>query len=242
MPDSEVLSAAPEWSMDKVPARAERLLQAMQKVFSHDLPNQLVVVQSLISLLGEDETGLSADGQEQLRRLRFAAGKAGQMVHFLKEMARLTKLSETIEGVRLSALMREIQGELHQLYPEREVRVETSWELSTLAAGRRSFQQALLNLLRCGIDYFANKVLLVDLSAVEEMGNAQIRVRVQPGEGPLLSMPSFAAQDRTLPEQRMGFILARELLSLSGGSLSACSVPSCSFCFVVLVPLHVKHA
>src|SRR6266446_5901695 len=81
-------------------SRAERLLAAMHKVFSHDLPNQLVVVQSLLSLLQlEDEANLSQDGKEHLARLRGAAGRAGLLVDFLKEMARLSRLRENREDV-----------------------------------------------------------------------------------------------------------------------------------------------
>src|SRR5262245_42244724 len=68
--------------------RAERLLAAMHKVFSHDLPNQLVVIQSLLGLLGDEASRLSDEGRDMLRRIGAAAGRAGDMVYFLKDMAR----------------------------------------------------------------------------------------------------------------------------------------------------------
>src|SRR5438094_10253573 len=110
--------ASPATAGGDVP-RAERLLAAMHKVFSHDLRNQLVVVQSLISLLELEETPhLTQDGKEHLTRLKGAAARAGVMVDFLKEMARLARASEASEDIRLTALAREIKGELSHLYAD----------------------------------------------------------------------------------------------------------------------------
>src|SRR6266542_384953 len=54
-------------------AKAERLLRSMHKVFSHDLPNQMVVLQSLLQLLRQEEAqNLTDDGREYVRRLQNA--------------------------------------------------------------------------------------------------------------------------------------------------------------------------
>src|SRR5262245_34668586 len=84
--------------------RAERLLAAMHKVFSHDLPNQLVIVQSLLSFLGDEASRLSDEGRDHLRRLQAAGGRAGDMIHFLKDMAALARRADPLEEVRLDAL------------------------------------------------------------------------------------------------------------------------------------------
>ena len=50
---------------------SDRLLRGMQKVCSHDLPNQIVVLQSLLQMLQLEEADrLSPDGRDYVRRLQ----------------------------------------------------------------------------------------------------------------------------------------------------------------------------
>lgn len=232
-------SSGPAPPIDPVPAdsdRARRLLEAMHKVFSHDLPNQLVVVQSLAGLLREEEAQFSADGREALNRLQQAARRAGDTVHFLKDMARLARLAETVEEIRLSALAREVQAELNQIYPRRDIQVEANWAVPYLFAGRRSLHQAMIQLLRCGLDHYPNQAATLYLSSEAKGDALEMNLGVQPREGPLLPNAGPVRQDRTLPEQRLEFILARELLDLWGGTVSACPRPGRTHHFVIGIP------
>lgn len=222
-------------------SRAERLLDAMYRVFSHDLPNQLVVVQSLLSLLQDDETNLSAEGKEQVQRLRQAAGRASNMVHFLKDMARLARLSETIEDIRLSALAREVQAEVQQAYPGRELKYETSWQIPHVVVGRRSLHQALVQLLRAGIEHFASRSVLIQLASTLNESALEILVVVQPGDGPNLPGSSSSGHDRTQPDQRLEFILARELVALWDGTLTTVPQSGRTFSFAISIPSRAKN-
>lgn len=218
------------------PSRAERLLNVMHQVFSHDLPNQLVVVQSLINLLRDEAGRLSGDGQEVLERVSVAAHRAGDMVHFLKDMARLGKMTETLEEIKLSALAREIQAELNHLLPQRDLDLQTDWHVSFLYAGRRTLHQAIVQLLRCGIESFPNRGITLTLGSKQSGNEVQIEIGVRPREGPLLPGDSLPRHDRTKPEQRLEFLLAKELLALWGGNLTARPQPGESFQFAIGVP------
>ena len=58
---------------------SDHLLRAMHKVFSHDLPNQMVVLQSLLHLLDQEESArLSDKGREYVRRLLNATKRGGE--------------------------------------------------------------------------------------------------------------------------------------------------------------------
>src|SRR5687768_4742282 len=90
--------------------RARHVLGRMHKAFSHDLPNQMVALQSLLHLLEVGEAGrLSPDGQECVARLHNVARKAAAMVRFLKEMGRLASYQGVIDEVVLDALGRRVK-------------------------------------------------------------------------------------------------------------------------------------
>ncbi|MFO0966190.1 MAG: hypothetical protein U0793_11485 [Gemmataceae bacterium] len=200
--------------------RAERLLAAMHKVFAHDLPNQLVVMQSLVGLLSEEADRLSDEGRDHLRRLGAAAGRAGDMVYFLKDMARLSRLAEPMEEVGLAALAREAHAELGRLYPTRELRLETTWQATSIMAGRRSLHQAVVLLLRCGLERLPQKVVRLLFSSQGGPHDVDIGVALEPVAGALVPPSEQKKPDRAAPEQRLEFILARENIATWGGSLS----------------------
>jgi light-regulated signal transduction histidine kinase (bacteriophytochrome) len=77
---------------------ADRLLSAMHQVLSHDLPNQLVVIQALANLLDDEEKkNLTADGQEYLQRLVGAARQAGELTTFLQRSVRGYRAPEPVK-------------------------------------------------------------------------------------------------------------------------------------------------
>jgi signal transduction histidine kinase len=231
---SSVAPTSPALAGDEL--RSERLLAAMHRVFSHDLPNQLVVVQSLINLLAEEENNLSADGREILTRLAQAAQRAGGMVDFLKEMARLSKLVETMEVIPLAALARELQAALTHLYPQRRVCVAASWAVDSVYAGRRSLQQAVVQLARCGIEHFRSDEVKIVLASGAAGPGVEISLGIEPGNAQPLPNATSLRQDRSLPELRLEFVLAREMLAIWGGSLTARPQPGQSYFFVIGVP------
>src|SRR5215475_14016058 len=117
---------------DSVPP-AERWLKQMNKVCGHDLPNQLVVLQSLLKLMSMEETEhLSEQGQEFVRRLQNASQHASSMVRFLKEMSALGTRAARMEPIALAELVRELQGDLQHLYPGRQFRFAWNWHVPAI--------------------------------------------------------------------------------------------------------------
>ncbi len=103
----DAASILPDSENEDDPNRAKQLLAAMHDVCSHDLPNQLVIVQALANLLEtEEKNSLSQPAQEYVTRLIAAAKRAGVMVQFLKDMARIQRLQEPIETIELAHLGR----------------------------------------------------------------------------------------------------------------------------------------
>src|SRR5260370_33622907 len=109
--------------------RSDRLLRAMHKVLSHDLPNQIVAVQGLLQLLSLEESArLSADGCEYLRRLQNAARRTAELGRFLKDMEQLGGFTIQTGPVALADLARELQGELQQRYPATQFEFNWRWD------------------------------------------------------------------------------------------------------------------
>jgi PAS domain S-box-containing protein len=91
---------------------------------SHDLRAPLRSVDGFSQTLLEDYTDkLDAEGQDQLHRIRAGSQRMGQLIDGLLELSRLTRSEMLRETVDLSALAREIAGELRLSAPDREADV-----------------------------------------------------------------------------------------------------------------------
>jgi light-regulated signal transduction histidine kinase (bacteriophytochrome) len=205
-------------------ARAERLLRGMYKVCSHDLPNQMVVLQSLLQMLQMEELDrLSPDGQEYVTRLSSAALRAGALVRFLKEMGRLYGYQPQFEEVSLTALARELRAELNQLCPGQGLEYEWHWHVPTVRADYRPFYQSLLGLLQGRVETAGAVCRIGARSQVIESG-VELDFQVTPA----------TPVGRTAREQRPEVVLAREWLAAGGAELILC--PEETGRFIIRVP------
>src|SRR5947209_2331068 len=90
--------------------RADRLLRRMHPVFSHDLPNQVVALQSLLQMLEMEEADrLGAEGREYLGRLHRVGRKISGLARFLKEVGRLHGYQRRLDMVSLAVLVRDVK-------------------------------------------------------------------------------------------------------------------------------------
>lgn len=192
------------------PMHSDRLLRGMHKVFSHDLPNQMVALQSLLHLLSADEAGrLTKDGQEYIRRLHNATLRACEQVRFLKEMGRINARTAKAEPITLSTLARELQGELQQKHPHTEFSFEWQWETPAIIGDMRTLRLALSELF----------AVLMDSDSRHCHVSAQAC-----GEGDKVEL-AFQLHQRHVVwteqaiAQRMEIVLAREWLALSAARL-----------------------
>ncbi len=140
-------------SPDAEPGRADRLLAKMHRVLSHDLPNQVVALQSLLQLLELEEAGrLGGEGGECLRRLHRVARKAAGQVRFLREMARLATPGRCVEQVTPATLVREIGLELQQQLPAAHVQCRPAGDVAGFAAHPRCLVLAVVEVVRMLLD------------------------------------------------------------------------------------------
>jgi light-regulated signal transduction histidine kinase (bacteriophytochrome) len=212
--------------------RSDRLLRSMHRVFSHDLPNQMVALQSLLQLLSAEEADhLTKDGREYIRRLHSATQRACEQVRFLKEMGRINICTAKAESFALSTLARELQGEMQQKHPHTEFTFEWHWETPAVTGDGRSLRLALSELLHALMGPDAKQC---HVSATSRSQADKIMLSFQ------LKERHVAWTARAL-DQRMEIVLAREWLALSAASLEVTLPADGTARFLISIPNRSSH-
>ncbi len=210
---------------------AKRILHGMQKVLGHDLPNQMVVLQSLLQLLDQEESvQLGSDGREYVRRLQNATRRASDMVRFLKEMSRLNAFLARSETIKLADLARELQGELQRLHPDQHFEFHWQWTAPTLVGDARVYLQALTELFAGVVDPQGRSCRVS--AGSEDHGDAIcLTFHLEEGRDGAPRHCTVAAL-----EQRMEIILAREWLTLGSADVELTMPMDGGVRFLILVP------
>jgi light-regulated signal transduction histidine kinase (bacteriophytochrome) len=215
------------------PAQADRLLRQMHQVCSHDLPNQMVVLQSLLKLLSlEESANLSDEGREFVRRLQNATRHASGMVRFLKEMGSLKTRAARLEPIALAQLARELQGGLQHLYPDRQFAFEWDWRVPAIVGDTRLFVQAILELF-AGLSHANGQQCRISASAREHADMIELAFHIE--ERLASDGAAGSAKPRKL-EERMEIVLAREWLALCGAGIEVLSAEGAEARFSLIVP------
>jgi DNA-binding response OmpR family regulator len=117
--------------------RKNRELEAFSYSVSHDLRAPLRAIDGFSKALIEDcGDKLDTDAQQNLQRVRTAAQRMGELIDDMLQLSRVTRLDLTRRRVDLSALAREVAGELARQDPERNIEIEVKPDLTTDADAR----------------------------------------------------------------------------------------------------------
>jgi len=181
----------------------------MHQVIRHDLPNQMVALQSLLQFLSAEEANrLSDDGQEYVRRLQSATLRTSEMVRFLKQMEQMKAFAPRVEEIQLNTLSRELQGELQRLQPEKQFHFDWHWHNPTIVADSRTFLQALLRIFTALTNGAESRC---EIRARSERRRSATELFFEIDE----ESSSAKNQSQHSLEQSLDLILAREWLALS---------------------------
>lgn len=186
---------------------AERLVAAMHATCSHDLPNQILALQSLINLMEMDAViPAGAAGHEYLTRLKAVAEKTAGMSDFLKAMLRLARYTPQPRTLAVLELFRELIAEAKSAFD-----MPLAWDVRGLSgnvwADRSLVYPSLGDLLRALTAGGAKDVAVASAPSFRRM------VVVIGVSG--LGMPATIS----ILEQRCDFLLARERLHVAGVNL-----------------------
>lgn len=218
-------------SAEAVP-RAERLLRAMHAVFTHDLPNLLVVIQSLAVLLDQEEKAkLTAEGVDHLTRMLGATRKASRLVQFLRRMIRLEKWQEPMETIHLPFLASEVRAKV--ALPYAAMSIVCDWSVPDVKGPSTNLAQALVEILHCGLEPVQSPEVGIQLSSRRADNDVRLDILLSPWPGQR-SAASPTREQRTAatsPPREQGTInkdtmlqslemkLATEMLACWGASL-----------------------
>jgi light-regulated signal transduction histidine kinase (bacteriophytochrome) len=127
---------------------ANKELEAFSYSVSHDLRAPLRAIDGFSKeLLTNCEDRLDERGKDDLRRIRAATQRMGQLIDDLLELSRLTRSELKFETVDLSTQVQDIEQKLAASDPQRQVEYVTAPDL-TAAGDPHLLQIALENLLQ----------------------------------------------------------------------------------------------
>lgn len=220
------------------PGRADRLLTKMHRVLSHDLPNQIVALQSLLQLLELEEAArLGDEGRECVQRLHRVARKAAGQVRFLKEMGRLGTSRPCVGSVTMAPLLREVASELHLQMPAIAVSCRLVSDSGPFVADPRRLVLAVVEIARFLLERFPPVPCSLRVGSNATADGIEVRVTLHLDDGTTAAvMPA-----RPTPKETLEVVLAEEMLASCGGRLSELCEERDSSRFTLLLSASTGH-
>lgn len=152
-------------------AEANRELEMFSYSVSHDLRAPLRTIDGFSQiLLDEYAAGLDATGRGYLERVRSGSQRMAKLIDDLLELARVTRRDLQIRQCDLTALAREIAGELQVAEPARQVRILIAEDMQVMADSGL-LRIALDNLLRNAWKFTSRQsAVLIEVGCAENEG------------------------------------------------------------------------
>ena len=221
--------------------RAQRLLEAMHPVCSHDLPNQAVALQSLLQLFAWDEADqLSPQGREYFERLQSIAAKTTVFVRFLKELARLQRLTPHPEKLPAGQIMHEVRTEAERMFPAQTWTWKCDWHEEPVTVDRRLVHHGLLHLLRSVVLGGGGAAATVEMQTTPHPDHVAWTIAFRRADP--VAPPAPAAEAIQL-EQRLALTLAQEYLAATDIACRAVEASTAGVTsFALMIPALVQGA
>jgi light-regulated signal transduction histidine kinase (bacteriophytochrome) len=216
--------------------QAARLSEHLQRIHNHDLPNEMVALQSLLQLLSiEEAKNLSGEGQEYLRRLQNAAKRASNLVRLLKEMGRLNSYNCAAEAIDLANLARELQGELQRAWPHKNLTFEWQWGTPTVFGDARVFLHAIVELYKT-LFARSTKECLVHASSRRHEDVVEIQFRIQDRSSTRQTRAAEPAAPSQGAAEPLEIVIAREWLALCNAEMEVLPCDATDAAFRITAP------
>ena len=210
--------------MKPIETNAGRLIAAMHQTCSHDLPNQVVALHSLINLIEMDESeNLDATGRDYLARLKSVARKMGSMADFLRELAQLPRATPVRERIDLAQLVRELAAAAR--FSGIAITWETRLRVDAVVADHRAVHQSLADLTQLLAENRPAKGAVFSFNSTALSTGVRVELGLRPSPG--ITMESI--------ERRLDYVLARERLAAINVELLF-AVPGDSIMFALVFP------
>jgi K+-sensing histidine kinase KdpD len=224
------------------PVQCGRLLACFQQALGHDLPNKLVALQGIASLLEQEATSdIGAEARDCLKRVIDLTRQVHAEVNALADIGRACRTPGSLVPVNLEDVWTEALATVKYHYPGR-LEVHADSPLPTLLMPREAARRVLLELLQ----FTARRASACGSLRVQRSccsGSASTLLALQ-DDGPALTQTECKQLfTPTLPPDReprdaLGLFLARLLAEGWGGTLEL-SAPGAGGC---LCTLEIPHS
>jgi len=146
---------------------------------SHDLKSPLFTIQGFVGLLERDAAaGNREQMEEDLRRIRSAAGKMQQLLDELLELSRIGRIANVPEPTPLGELAEEAVELVAARIAERSVEVVIEPDLPTVVADRRRLFEVFQNLIENAVKFMGDQPRpRIEIGARKEGGETVCWVR-----------------------------------------------------------------
>ena len=182
---------------------ANKELEAFSYSVSHDLPAPLRGMDGFSQALLESYDGqLDARGRDWLNRIRAGCQRMGQLIDDLLRLSRLTRAEMRRQRVDLTAMAREIAGELRETAPGRPVEFRIAEGL-TGVGDPHLLRPALRNLLENAWKFTAKRP-----AAVIELGRSPAPPPTDPAAAPDPARPHPGETTYFVRDNGAGFDMA----------------------------------
>lgn len=126
---------------------ANKELEAFTYISSHDLQEPLRKIQTLVSIITEEDGGnLSDNGKYNFQRIQLAAGRMQLLIEDLLAFSRINTAERKFEQTDLAQIVEEVKTELKDTIQEKNATIEAK-ELCPANIIAFQFRQLLYNLI-----------------------------------------------------------------------------------------------
>jgi signal transduction histidine kinase len=138
---------------DEKEKRAEELIIANKELLAftyisgHDLQEPLRKIQTLVTIILEDEhDNLSDDGKFNFKRMQLSAGRMQQLIDDLLAFSRISTTELKFENIELKGIIEEVKSELKDTIQEKNAIIDSS-NLGSANVIAFQFRQLMYNLI-----------------------------------------------------------------------------------------------
>ncbi len=220
--------------------RAARLLRTMHRVFSHDLPNQVVALQSLLQMLEtEQHDRLGPEGRDCLRRLQRVAGKTAGLANFLREVGRLHSYERRTELIDLRLLLHQVAEAQRPHAADAAIECRLAGPPPSVVGDPRLLAAAAAEVVGLLIEREPGGRWVLELHG--RPGPAAVALEIELARPAGAPRPAGAAPPPAAVDDRLELLVAREWLAAWGARLGPIHAAAEGGRFTIDVPTPARH-
>ncbi|MFM9984270.1 MAG: ATP-binding protein [Flavobacteriales bacterium] len=138
---------------------ANKELEAFTYISSHDLQEPLRKIQTLVSIIIEEESkNLSDNGNYNFQRIQLAAGRMQLLIEDLLAFSRINTTERKFEETDLHTIIEEVKAELRDTIHEKQATIEAT-DLCPANIIAFQFRQLLYNLISNALKFSKNDII-----------------------------------------------------------------------------------